>query len=134
MVTDRVSFPPGPMHVSVKVALALSAADVSEPLVGLGPDQAPVPEQDVLLVLDQVRVNASPQLTLVGSADSAIVGAGVWLLIALPLDPVLPPLLLPLSPPPPPPQPASDTARTVTTRGLGERRGGAIQDFSSCCP
>ena len=46
------------------------------PLVGSAPLQAPVAEQLVALVVDQVKVLLPPADTLVGEALKAIVGAG----------------------------------------------------------
>ena len=69
---------------------------VRVPLVAFAPVQPPVAVHEVALVEDQVTVEILPDVTLVGFAEIATVGAGV-------LPPVFPP---PVFPPPvlPPPE------------------------------
>jgi len=77
-VTDALADPdpPVPEHVRVKLALAVSAAEFSVPLVALLPVQPPEAVQDVALVLDQVSAVVAPVVTLTGLADRVTVGAG----------------------------------------------------------
>lgn len=68
--------PPGPVHVSVKAAVAGKAPVVAEPLVGRAPLQPPLAVQEVALVDDQVSVELSLVMILVGFAESETVGDG----------------------------------------------------------
>lgn len=76
-VTDVLADPepPVPEHVSVKLALAASAAEVSVPLVAFAPVQPPEAVHEVALVLDQVSAVVAPEVTLAGLADRVTVGA-----------------------------------------------------------
>ncbi len=98
-VTDALADPdpPVPEHVNVKLALAVSAAEVSVPLVALAPVQPPLAVQDVALVLDQVSAVVAPVVTLAGMADRVTVGAGTGAGVE----------------PPPPPQAATTRDRTT---------------------
>ncbi len=58
------------------MALAVSAPVDCEPLIALLPDQAPEALQEVVLVDDQVNVDAAPLLTVLGVAEKLTVGAG----------------------------------------------------------
>ncbi len=64
----------------MKVVVAVSAALVAVPLVGIVPDQAPAGEldavQEVVLVLDHLRLAVEPEVTLVEVACSVAVAAG----------------------------------------------------------
>jgi hypothetical protein len=72
--------PSVPTQVSVKVVVAVSAAEVAVPAVATVPDQAPAGElaavHELVLVLDQVNVAVPPELTLVGLAWRVAVAAG----------------------------------------------------------
>lgn len=76
-VTDTLADPepPVPEHVRVKLALAVSAAEFSVPLVALLPVQPPDAVHDVALLLLQVSAAVEPETTLVGLAVSVTVGA-----------------------------------------------------------
>lgn len=92
-VTVRLLVPPGPVQVSVKSDVALSAGVAWLPLVAFAPDQASEAVQLVALVVLQVSVDAWPLVTVAGFAASVIAGAGVLtvtltLLLALPPGPV----------------------------------------------
>lgn len=75
-VTDFVTAPPAPVHVSEKLAFELSAPVDSEPVVGLDPLHAPDALQVVALVAVQLNVAAVPLCTVPGLAANANVGAG----------------------------------------------------------
>ena len=62
------------MQVNIYVALAVSAPEDCDPLAALPPDQAPEAEHAVALLLDQVSVAASPELTVLGLALMVTVG------------------------------------------------------------
>jgi hypothetical protein len=98
-VTDALAVPepPLPEHVRVKLALAVSAAEFSVPLVALLPVQPPEAVQDVALVLDQVSAVVAPVVTLTGLADRVTVGAGTGAGVE----------------PPPPPQAARTRDKTT---------------------
>ena len=72
--------PSEPTQVSVKVVVAVSAAEVAVPLVATVPDHAPAGEldavQELVFVLDQVSVTVPPELTLVALVCSVAVAAG----------------------------------------------------------
>lgn len=76
-VTDCAAEPPVPVHVSVYLAVADSAAVFCEPLAASEPLQPPEAAQEVALLADQVRVEAAPLATVVGLALNVTVGAGV---------------------------------------------------------
>ena len=61
----------------MKVLVALSGPVDWVPLVAFAPVHAPEAVQLVALVLDHVRVEALPAVTVVGLAVRATVGAGV---------------------------------------------------------
>ncbi len=48
----------------------------SEPVVAFEPDHEPLPEHDVALDDDHVRVELVPEVTVDGDAESETVGAG----------------------------------------------------------
>jgi hypothetical protein len=73
-VTDRLALPPGPLQVSVKAVVALSAPVLALPLVSLLPDQPPLAVQLLTLVEDQLSVADPPLLTVVGLALRLTVG------------------------------------------------------------
>jgi hypothetical protein len=73
-VTDRLAPPPGPLQVSVKVVVALSAPVPAVPLIGSLPDQPPDAVQLVALVEDQLSIADPPLLTLPGVALNVTVG------------------------------------------------------------
>jgi hypothetical protein len=92
-VTDWLAFPPGPVQVMPKVPLALKAPVDWEPLTALVPDQPPEAVHAVVLVEDQVRLDAEPLATVLGAAAKLTMGAFAvtetvadW--VALPLVPV----------------------------------------------
>lgn len=72
--------PSVPTQVSVKVVVAVSAAEVAVPLVATVPDQAPAGELDavheLVFALDQFSVTVPPELTLVAVVWSVAVAAG----------------------------------------------------------
>jgi hypothetical protein len=115
-VTDALADPepPVPEHVRVKLALAVSAAEFSLPLVAFAPVQPPEAVQDVALVLDQVSVDVFPDTTLTGLADSVTVGAGTGAGAELP----------------PPPQAARTRDKTTgaAKRPMVSKRMGSIID------
>ena len=76
-VADCAAEPPVPVHVSVYLAVAVSAAVLSEPLAASAPLQLPEAVQEVALLEDQVKVEAAPLATVAGLAVSVTVGAGV---------------------------------------------------------
>ena len=60
-VLERVVEPPGPLQVSVKVLLALVSPPVlAVPEVGRAPLHAPLAEQEVALLEDQLRLALAP--------------------------------------------------------------------------
>ena len=76
-VTDCAAVPPTPVHVSVYLVVAVSAAVFCEPLVASEPVQPPDAAQEVAPVEDHVNVEAVPFATELGAAVKATVGAGV---------------------------------------------------------
>jgi hypothetical protein len=70
-----VATPPGPVQVNVYNPMAVRGPVDCEPLNALLPDQAPEAEQDEALLLDQVSVEAAPELMVLGEALSVTVGA-----------------------------------------------------------
>jgi hypothetical protein len=75
-VADWLALPPGPVQVSAKVALALSAPVACEPLRALLPDQAPAAVQEEALVEDHDKVALLPLVIVLGLAMSPTVGGG----------------------------------------------------------
>lgn len=76
-VADWAAEPPVPVHVSVYLAVAVSAAVFCEPLAASVPLQLPEAAQVVALVADHVKVEEAPLATVLGLALSVTVGAGV---------------------------------------------------------
>jgi hypothetical protein len=92
-VADCVAEPPTPVHVSVNLVVAVRADVDIEPLVPWLPPQPPDAAQEVALVDDQVNVDATPLLTVLGLAEMMTAGASLltetvadW--VALPPVPV----------------------------------------------
>ena len=91
-----VAGPPAPVQVSVNTVVAVTAGVFADPLVASAPLQPPEAVQDVAFVVDQVSADALPLATVLGFADSVMVGAGVVTetvavcvaLLLLPLPPV----------------------------------------------
>jgi hypothetical protein len=81
-VTDLLTDPPAPVHVSVYVLVEVKLESVCEPAVALLPLQPPDAVQDVALLDDHVRTELPPDETDVGEALRLKVGAGVELLPA----------------------------------------------------
>ena len=67
--------PPVPLQFNEKLALAVSAPVLCEPLVALVPDQPPDAVHDVAFVADQVSVLEPPLVTVVGLAVKVVTGA-----------------------------------------------------------
>jgi hypothetical protein len=72
--TDWLALPPGPLQVSVKAVVALSAPVLALPLVGSLPDQPPEPVQLLVFVEDQLSIDEPPVLTVAGLALRLTVG------------------------------------------------------------
>jgi hypothetical protein len=89
--------PPLPVHVSVKVVVAVSPEAVQLPAVDFAPVQPPLAEQPEAFVLFQVKVVNDPDATTVGFAERANVGIGAGGAAGA----------AGLELPPPPPQPPS---------------------------
>ena len=92
-VTDCAAEPPAPVHVSVNLVVAVSAAVFCEPLAASAPFQPPEAAQEVAWVEDQAKVEAAPLATVVGLALKVTVGAGAVTVtvadcVALPPPPV----------------------------------------------
>lgn len=64
-----------PVQVIPKVAFAVSAPVLCDPLAASVPDQPPEPMQPVAFVALQVSTELLPLLTVVGLAPNATVGA-----------------------------------------------------------
>ena len=77
-VADCTALPPAPVHVSVYVALALSAPVDCEPLTALVPDQAPDAVQEVAFADDQVSVALAPLAIALGPTLKLTVGVGAF--------------------------------------------------------
>jgi hypothetical protein len=71
---DCVAVPPGPVQVNTYVALAFSAPEDCEPLRALPPDQSPEAVHAVTFCVDQVRVEAAPDTTVLGEALKVTIG------------------------------------------------------------
>ncbi len=69
-VADWVALPPEPVQVRPYVEFTVCAPVDCEPLVALAPDHAPDAVHEDALLLDQVSVEAPPELTLLGLALS----------------------------------------------------------------
>jgi len=80
-VTETVALcaaePPAPVHVSVYLVVAVSAAVLCEPLAASEPLQPPEAAHEVAFVEDQVKVEAAPLATVLGLAPKVTVGTGV---------------------------------------------------------
>ena len=73
-VTDLLALPPGPLHISVKVVVALSAPVLTLPFGDSLPDQPPEAVQPLALLDDQLSIAAPPPLTVLGFALRFTVG------------------------------------------------------------
>jgi hypothetical protein len=71
----RVTEPPLPVHVSVKLEFVVSAFVVKVPESAVGPDHAPDAAQLVVCVEDQLSFEVPPDATDVGEAENVSVGA-----------------------------------------------------------
>ena len=69
--------PPAPVHVSVNTVVAVKVEVFADPLVASAPLQPPDAAQEVAFVDNQVSADALPLVTVLGFADSVMVGAGV---------------------------------------------------------
>jgi hypothetical protein len=91
IVNDALAVPPDPVQSRPKVLLLFNAPVDWLPEVALAPNHAPVAEQDVTFVEDQVSNEDAPLVTSEGIAASDTVGADdpctVTVADALPLPP-----------------------------------------------
>jgi hypothetical protein len=71
------------VQLSVYVDVEASAPVEAEPLSGLLPDQAPDAVQEVAFVVDQVRVDAEPEATVLGFALSVTVAVGSFVTVTV---------------------------------------------------
>jgi hypothetical protein len=76
-VADCAAEPPGPVHVSVYLVVAVRATVFWEPLAASEPVQPPDAAQEVAPVEAHVNVEAAPLATVLGAAVNVTVGAGV---------------------------------------------------------
>jgi hypothetical protein len=90
-VADCAALPPGPVQLSVYVALAVSVPVEWEPLTAWAPDQAPLAVQEVALLDDQESIEALPLLTVLGLALRLTVALGVALTVTVADCAALPP-------------------------------------------
>ena len=74
-VTVLFADPPEPVQVRVKVEFEVRLPVDCEPEIEFIPDQAPEATHEVALDEDQVRVETDPEVTEVGFAKRATVGA-----------------------------------------------------------
>jgi hypothetical protein len=74
VVLARAVRPLPPVHVRVKVEVALNAPVLALPEVGLSPLQAPDAAHEAARELDQVKVLLPPELTELGLAEIVTVG------------------------------------------------------------
>ena len=72
-----VAGPPAPVQVSVNTVVVVKVGVFAEPLVASAPLQPPEAAQEVAFVDNQVSADALPLVTVLGLADSVMVGAGV---------------------------------------------------------
>ena len=72
-----VAGPPAPVQVSVNTVVAVKVGVFADPLVASAPLQPPEAAQEVAFVDTQVSADALPLVTVLGLADSVMVGAGV---------------------------------------------------------
>jgi hypothetical protein len=102
-VTLASPVPPGPVQVTLKLFVAVSAFVVRLPLVASaaggvpGNPKPPVRVHEVASVLDHVRIVVSPVATVSGLADNVTVG-GFGLTVTTTLASALPPSPVQLSP------------------------------------
>lgn len=93
--TESVASPPGPVHCKVYVCVAVSEAEVHEPLAVLLPLHPPVAVQLVVVVLDHVSVAVELYDTVIGPADpfasKSTVGAGGGLTVTCTESVAVPP-------------------------------------------
>jgi hypothetical protein len=75
-VADCAALPPGPVQLSVYVALAVSAPVDWVPFTALVPDQAPEAVQEVVFVVVQFNVALLPLVMALGPTLKLTVGAG----------------------------------------------------------
>jgi hypothetical protein len=75
-VTERFALPPGPVQVSAYVVVAVSAPVLAVPLIARAPLQPFAAVHAVAPVVDQVRVEELPLVTLPGFALRLTVGTG----------------------------------------------------------
>jgi hypothetical protein len=101
MVTLWVLVPPAPVQAIVNEVVAENAETDSEPAVAFAPDQPPLAEQAVALVLLHDSVTDPPGARDIESAARDTVGEGVGTLVADPLSP------------PPPQDPSRTSGRTA---------------------
>ena len=90
-VTGRLVLPPGPVQVNVNVLVWVRGPVLWLPESGLLPDQAPPALQEVASLDDHVRVEALPELTVVGLATNETVGNGAGSTVTVTDWPALPP-------------------------------------------
>jgi hypothetical protein len=75
-VADCDALPPAPLHVNVKVELALKLPVDCVPRTALAPDQPPPALQAVAFMEDQVNVELPPLAIALGPTLKLTVGAG----------------------------------------------------------
>jgi hypothetical protein len=76
-VAERLTLPPAPLQLSVKVLVAAIGPRVSLPEVALLPDQAPEAVHEAAFVDVQLSIDDAFAVTLLGAAVSDSVGAGL---------------------------------------------------------
>jgi hypothetical protein len=69
--------PPAPVQASVNTVVAVKVGVFADPLVASAPLQPPEAAQEVAFVDTQVSADALPLVTVLGLADSVMLGAGV---------------------------------------------------------
>jgi hypothetical protein len=74
-VADCVAEPPAPVHVRVNFVVPVSADVAVDPRVAWLPPQPPDAIQEAALVDDQLNIDATPLLTVLGLADRVTAGA-----------------------------------------------------------
>ena len=82
-VADWAALPPVPVQEIEYVEFAVSAPVDCDPLMALGPDQAPDAVQEVALLDDQVSVDAPPLLIVLGLALKLKVTVGFELTVTV---------------------------------------------------
>ncbi len=88
-VADPCAEPPEPAHVSVYVVVAFGVT-VANPPVASVPLHPPLAVQEVAFVLDQLKVEPLPKITVVGLAVNVTVGAGAFKVTVVDAFPVAP--------------------------------------------